>query len=192
MRSFRWWRAPLADRFPTRVGNNDVSNIKQKRPYIIPVEYHVHCCCTADSDQTFCESHIVELIQSCACTTHTTQRRCLLLKKCTIPWRAYDAGVNGVADALHRQKGNPECKQIMALPTGDKLSWLLEKSLLPLQRHQREGTYYVKRKVRWETTDRRTGENVTCLRSRLEHVPGNLISLYRYGKMFPPDDVLEE
>lgn len=107
-------------------------------------------------------------------------------------WRAYDAGVNGVSDAVHHLKGFPERKQITKLPTGEKLIWLLEKSLLPLKRHQREGTYYVKRKVLVETTDRATGKAVTCLRSRLVHIPGNLINLYRDGKMFPPDDKLEE
>lgn len=107
-------------------------------------------------------------------------------------WRAYDSGTNGVADAVHAKKGEPGRKEVMKLPTGEKLQWLMNKNFLPLPRHQREGTYYVKRKRVLHTTNRATGEPVICLRSRVEHIPGNVIRLYKDDKLFPPDETLSD
>jgi len=107
-------------------------------------------------------------------------------------WRAYDAGINGVADAVHAKKGEPDRRDVMKLPTGDKLQWLMNQNHLPLPRHQREGTYYVKRKRVLHTTNRATGEPVTCLRSKVEHIPGNIIRLHKEDKLFPPDETLSD
>eukprot|EP00977_Amphora_coffeiformis_P028016 scaffold34682_cov243-Amphora_coffeaeformis.AAC.13 len=108
-------------------------------------------------------------------------------------WRAYDSGVNGVSDAVHQQKGKGKpIKGIMKFTTNDKLVWLYQQGLLPLPRHQREGSYYVKQKVVLHTTNRATGEPVSCLRSRVQHLTGNLIRLYQEGAMFPPHESLPE
>ena len=111
--------------------------------------------------------------------------------KALLLWRAYDSGVNGVSDAVHQQKSKDR-KRLMELTTNEKLRWLHKQGKLPLPRHQREGSYYVKRKVVLHTTNRATGEPVSCLRSRLEHVTGNLIRLYKEEAMFPLHESLPE
>lgn len=107
-------------------------------------------------------------------------------------WRAYDCSVNGVSDAVFHCRGKIEgAKKSMNLSTRRKLQWLNQHSLLPLHPHQRDGTYLVNRKKIVETTSRLTGEAVTCMRSRIEPIPGNLLHLYRNGELFPDDEVLE-
>lgn len=60
-----------------------------------------------------------------------------------IMWRAYDCGVNGVSDAVHHT-GNVG-KHIKEQSTVDKLVWLKEQRLLPLNRHQAYGSLFSRR-----------------------------------------------
>ena len=78
----------------------------------------------------------------------------------------------------------------MKLNTGQKLVWLHERSMLPLQPQQRDGTFLVKVKRLEEAVDRKTCQPTTCIRSRFEYVSGSLLSLYKEEAMFPPDDEL--
>ena len=121
---------------------------------------------------------------------------CLLLEEAIslLLWRAYDCGVKGVSDAIHHCRTNnqiPGAKAMMKSGTHDKLAWLLKHDRLPLDPHQREGTYLVKRKKVCVGRDPRTDTEVLCLRTRIEHVPGNLIRLWKDDQLFPPDDDLE-
>jgi len=127
----------------------------------------------------------------CRVGAYDTQREAVSV----LLWRAYDSGVNGVSDAVHQQKGkqrHDSLKGVMKCTTNEKLIWLHRHGLLPLPRHQREGSYYVKQRVVLHTTNRATGEPVSCLRSRTQHLTGNLIRLYKEGAMFPPHESLPE
>jgi tRNA(His) 5'-end guanylyltransferase len=55
-------------------------------------------------------------------------------------WRAYDCSVNGVSSGiLMCDLPNSKCK--IGLPTGNKLLYMHENALLPLQEHQAYGTF---------------------------------------------------
>ena len=106
-------------------------------------------------------------------------------------WRAYDSGVNGVQDAVFHCKGKIDgAMQAMKLPVDEKLQWLAQHGKLPLQSHQKDGTYLVRRKVRVESLNPITNETVVCIRSRILPVPGNLLTLCKEGALFPPDESL--
>ena len=87
-----------------------------------------------------------------------------------ILWRAYDCSVNGVSDAVYKS-GIPGSMEVMMKITEDKLAWLLEQGLLPLTNHQRDGSFFIKRK-------------------RIEQVEGNVLQRYKDGTLFPTDEVL--
>eukprot|EP00490_Sorites_sp_Unknown_P000089 CAMPEP_0114646988 /NCGR_PEP_ID=MMETSP0191-20121206/5508_1 /TAXON_ID=126664 /ORGANISM="Sorites sp." /LENGTH=342 /DNA_ID=CAMNT_0001859981 /DNA_START=19 /DNA_END=1047 /DNA_ORIENTATION=- len=103
-------------------------------------------------------------------------------------WRAADCGVNGVSDAVYKSK-LPCAKNTMRLGTSDKLKWLAENQLLPLQPHQAYGSYFV-RVRRWhEGVNPKTGETATSLRSTIEELSNvNLLRLAAGDGLFPADD----
>jgi len=106
-----------------------------------------------------------------------------------ILWRGYDCSINAVSDGVLRS-GLTGCKQMMKKPTGEKLVWLHSHNLLPLHRHQREGTYIVKVKRLQMGKNQKTGDDVSYLRSRIEPVHGNVLRLFKEDKLFPEDDSL--
>ena len=61
----------------------------------------------------------------------------------SILWRGYDCCIDAVSDGVLRS-GLTGRKKMMTKPTGEKLVWLHSNNMLPLQRHQREGTYMAK------------------------------------------------
>lgn len=103
-------------------------------------------------------------------------------------WRAADCGVNGVSDAVYKSK-LPSAKSTTRLGTSDKLQWLAENGLLPLQPHQAYGSYFVKVRRMHEGFNPKTGETTQSLRSTVEEVPGNLLRLAAQRSLFPVDDV---
>lgn len=121
----------------------------------------------------------------CRVGVYDTKEQALSL----ILWRGYDSGINGVGDAVHHSKHVNGRKDTMKLSTGEKLQWLLKNNLLPLPRHQREGTFYKRQKREVTATNQATGELVTCLRSRIEHVPGNVICLLTQDESQSQQDV---
>lgn len=108
-----------------------------------------------------------------------------------ILWRAYDCGINAVSDAVYKS-GIAGAKQVLRLPTEQKLPWLMKNNLLPLPAHQREGTLWVKRKRTGSATNKITGELVTYVRGRIEKVEGNVLQLYKEDALFPQDEALPE
>ena len=107
-------------------------------------------------------------------------------------WRSYDCGVNGVSDAVFSLKGMVEGAGAMVKESTDhKLKWLYEHSKLPLPPHQREGAYFVKRRRRVVAKDHITNLPVTCLRSRIEQVEGNVLTLFKNNALFPPDEEMD-
>ncbi|GAB5365239.1 hypothetical protein AAMO2058_001040200 [Amorphochlora amoebiformis] len=95
-----------------------------------------------------------------------------------VAWRAYDCGVNGVSDAVHKakksvQKEGKESisrKNAKLLDTGKKLKWLYERKLLPLPSHQARGSFYV-RTMRLKTAfNPKLNKEVECLRSVIDEV----------------------
>lgn len=107
----------------------------------------------------------------------TQQEACALLW-----WRAYDCGINGVADAVYKLKGVPGAKAAMALNTIDKLKFLATHApeALPLPDHQARGSLYcrVKRRRTVRYTPKSGIETETeCLRSTVELVPGHVLHL---------------
>lgn len=104
-------------------------------------------------------------------------------------WRAADCGVNGVSDAVYKSK-LPGAKSTMRAGTSDKLKWLAENGLLPLQPHQAYGSYFVKVRRLHEGFNPKTGETSSSLRSTIEEVSNvNLLRLAAKDGLFPPDDV---
>lgn len=104
-----------------------------------------------------------------------------------ILWRAYDCGVNGVADAVYHSNIAGR-KKVVQAPTPERLKWLLEHNLLPLPAHQAYGTLYAKAKRLFQGVDPRSGESKTCLRRRIEAFPGPVLIRYLDGTLFPKDD----
>ncbi|CAB9500138.1 tRNAHis guanylyltransferase [Seminavis robusta] len=107
-----------------------------------------------------------------------------------ILWRSYDCGINATSDAVFKC-GVLGSKQIVKLPTKQRLEWLYQQSLLPLSPHQRDGTFLVKRKRVVSGVDQKTGEPISYLRGRIEQVEGNILQLFKDGALFPPDDILD-
>jgi len=88
-------------------------------------------------------------------------------------WRAYDCGVNGVSDAVHKAK-DIDAKKVeitrrkaTLLDTGSKLKWLNAAGLLPLPAHQSKGSFYVKVKREKTAYNPQLKKEVTCMRSTL-------------------------
>lgn len=108
-----------------------------------------------------------------------------------ILWRSYDCGVNSAQDAVHKS-GVSGSKNIEKLGTDSKLVWLKDNDLLPLKPHQRDGTYWTKRKIRQCGRNQKTGEAVKFLRSRAEQIEGNVLISFKAGALVPADDTLEE
>ncbi|KAL7581000.1 hypothetical protein ACA910_005811 [Epithemia clementina (nom. ined.)] len=110
-----------------------------------------------------------------------------------ILWRSYDCSVNSVSDAVFRLKGTIAGAGAMVKQrTDQKLQWLHQHSQLPLAPHQREGCYFVRVKRVITTINPVTNQPVTCLRSKIEHVEGNVLILFKNNQMIPPDEELEE
>ena len=56
-------------------------------------------------------------------------------------WRAYDCGINGIADACFQQRSQLDgAEVIIEKPTNEKIAFLLEHHLFPLPPHQAYGT----------------------------------------------------
>jgi len=103
-----------------------------------------------------------------------------------ILWRSYDCGVNGVADAVLHCKGQIEgAGPAFKLPKHEKLQWLRKHNLLPLEAHQRDGTYLVRKRLATNAVNQKTGEEVLCLRSRIIPIEGNVLLMCKHDKMFP-------
>ena len=101
-------------------------------------------------------------------------------------WRAYDARINGISDAVHQQRGKvPGAKQAFQRNTIEKLRWLEENSLLPLHPHQEAGTYLVRTRVYVDGRNWKTDEPERVLRMTILPVPGNLLTSFREDRLFP-------
>ena len=111
----------------------------------------------------------------CRLAQYATREEALLI----LLWRSYDCGINGVSDAVYRctdWKGTTR-KEIMNRSTGDKLLWLQEQNKLPLPLHQAQGSCWVRVKKEHVGRDPRTEKETITLRSKLQEVQGNLITL---------------
>jgi len=107
-------------------------------------------------------------------------------------WRAADCGVNGVSDAVYKAKWKlAGAKKIMVKSTDDKLQWLAANKLLPLKPHQAKGSFFVKSRRLSQGVNPKTGENVPCVRSLIEEVPGNVLRLAAEGMLLPVEEVAE-
>ena len=103
-------------------------------------------------------------------------------------WRGYDCGVNGVSDAVFHCKGKIEgAGAVSKLGKDLKIQWLKDHGILPLQPHQRDGTYLVRKKVLTNATNHKTGEPVQCIRSQIVSVTGNVLNLCKNDSLFPID-----
>ncbi|CAJ1372523.1 unnamed protein product [Effrenium voratum] len=102
-------------------------------------------------------------------------------------WRAADCGVNGVSDAVYKSK-IPGAKKVVGLGTDEKLRWLAENQLLPLQPHQAYGSFFAKVRRLHEGVNPKTGQTAVSLRSTIEEVPGHVLCLAKEGQLFPKDD----
>lgn len=107
-------------------------------------------------------------------------------------WRGYDCSINAVSDGVLRSGLAGGCKQMITRPTGEKLVWLHSHNLLPLQRHQREGTFMVKVKRVQMGKNQKTGDAVSYLRSRIVQVNGNVLRLFKEDKLFPADETMQQ
>merc|ERR1712048_1361204 len=105
-------------------------------------------------------------------------------------WRAYDCSVNGVSDAVYQTPGSGQ--KIQSLGRQEKVSWLWEKGMLPLPRHQAYGTVLVRVKRIKEGYNPKLGKNVWTLRGRIEKVDGPVLELVRTNALFPADDVVSQ
>jgi len=104
-------------------------------------------------------------------------------------WRAADCGVNGVSDAVYKSK-IPGARKVMSQGTGEKLVWLAENGLLPLQSHQAYGSYFVRTPRLHEGVNPKTGETAQSLRSSIEEIQGaNVLCLAAEGALFPAETV---
>ena len=81
-------------------------------------------------------------------------------------WRAYDSALNGVGDAVFRE----------ALPTPQKVAWLLEQGQLPP--HQAHGFFFRKVLAPHVRHNPVTGESVETTRSKV--VMGPVSNLVNY------------
>jgi tRNA(His) 5'-end guanylyltransferase len=108
-------------------------------------------------------------------------------------WRAYDCGINGIADACHHQRGKiPGAKQAVGAPNRGKLDFLHQHKLLPLADHQAYGSFFVRVKRLRECEDPRSKEKVLRLRSSIEKVEGSVLNLFQEDNLMRKDDALEE
>jgi len=106
-----------------------------------------------------------------------------------ILWRAADCGVNGVSDAVHKSKGTiPGAKKIVEKGTDEKLKWLAENKLLPLEQHQAYGSYFVKTKRRHEGLNPKTNQIAVTCRGVVEELPGSVLNLAAKCALIPFDD----
>lgn len=117
-----------------------------------------------------------------------------------ILWRAYDCGVNGVSDAVHKANDlipsssedtkteNVTRKQAVRFDTSKKLSWLADRKMLPLPSHQASGSYYVRVIREREAFNPQLKKTVTCMRSVVEKVEGELLTLASESKLYPRGD----
>lgn len=106
-------------------------------------------------------------------------------------WRAYDCGINGVSDAIYNTMGKKNIRgaqEMVTKTTLEKLTWLAQHEMLPLPRPQQSGVYLVKYKKIVETRNKTTP--VKCVRCTRHVVTGNLINLWKQGRLFPNDEVL--
>jgi hypothetical protein len=105
-------------------------------------------------------------------------------------WRAYDCGINGVSDAIYNmcKKNIQGAQEIVAKTTLEKLMWLAQHEMLPLPRPQQSGVYLVKYTKIVETRNKTAP--VKCVRCTRHVVTGNLINLWKQGRLFPNDEVL--
>jgi tRNA(His) 5'-end guanylyltransferase len=107
-------------------------------------------------------------------------------------WRSYDCSTNSVSDAVHKCDIDGS-KDMLKNGTVAKLKWLHSNSLLPLPRHQREGSYFVKKKSLVERPNGKIWNgHKYCLRSRIHVIEGNILDLFREGRLTPSDDILPE
>lgn len=107
-----------------------------------------------------------------------------------ILWRAADCGVNGVTDAVHKSK-IPGARKIEGKATGEKLQWLAQNGLLPLQAHQAYGSYFVRSLRPHEGVNPKTGEMVQTLRSSIQELPeANVLCLAAAGKLLDRKSVV--
>lgn len=105
-------------------------------------------------------------------------------------WRSYDCGINGIADACYHKRGEIDgAKAVVKLGTDKKLEFLLNNNLLPLKDHQAYGSYYVRVKRIKKAFDNKN-EEVTCLRSVVEQIGGNVLNLAVGGMLTPIDETL--
>ena len=103
-------------------------------------------------------------------------------------WRAYDARINGISDAVHQRRGKVVgAKQAFQRNTIEKLRWLEENGLLPLHPHQEAGTYLVRTRVYVEVRNWKTNELEQVLRMTILPVSGNLLAAAREDRLFPED-----
>ncbi|CEP01855.1 unnamed protein product (mitochondrion) [Plasmodiophora brassicae] len=101
-----------------------------------------------------------------------------------ILWRAYDCGVNGVADAVYQQRcAYSDAMQVARQNTGTKLEWLAERMLLPLPAHQAYGSFFVKVKQFKDAVNPITQQAVLCERSTWEHSSFNVLSAFADGRL---------
>mmetsp|Transcript_30989 Transcript_30989/g.33301 ORF Transcript_30989/g.33301 Transcript_30989/m.33301 type:complete len:111 (-) Transcript_30989:93-425(-) len=109
--------------------------------------------------------------------------------------------MNGISDAVYKSLSlnNDKKSKILRTNRGEKLKWLHRSSLLPLPAHQSMGSYYVRQKCIIQCINKKTGTTTTCLRSRIVQQlgtdcdgisDGNLINLFKRGRLFPPDETL--
>eukprot|EP00931_Biecheleriopsis_adriatica_P101634 TRINITY_DN76731_c0_g1_i1.p1 TRINITY_DN76731_c0_g1~~TRINITY_DN76731_c0_g1_i1.p1 ORF type:complete len:383 (+),score=74.75 TRINITY_DN76731_c0_g1_i1:52-1149(+) len=108
-----------------------------------------------------------------------------------ILWRAADCMVNGVSDAVYKCK-LPGSKKIMGLCVDDKLKWLAENKMLPLRPHQAYGSFFMNSKRISEGLNPKTGERVPCLRSVVDRLDGNILSLASQDRLFATPDAASE
>eukprot|EP00656_Telonema_subtile_P030698 TRINITY_DN33681_c0_g1_i1.p1 TRINITY_DN33681_c0_g1~~TRINITY_DN33681_c0_g1_i1.p1 ORF type:complete len:324 (+),score=122.48 TRINITY_DN33681_c0_g1_i1:156-1127(+) len=88
-------------------------------------------------------------------------------------WRAYDSGVNGISDAVHQCKAeHKDAHNVIKKSSRDKLKWLHQKGLLPLNPLQANGALFAKVKRLKVGCDPRTNTKKYALRPTLEQVPG--------------------
>ena len=101
-------------------------------------------------------------------------------------WRGYDCCVNSVSDAVHHSRFPPvpgvaSRKDMIRQGTSAKLRWLHLHGALPLCEHQANGTLFVKTKREGEGFNPVTNETVSCVRTVITSVHGNLLVNFAAG-----------
>eukprot|EP01059_Diplonema_ambulator_P019617 TRINITY_DN33241_c0_g1_i1.p1 TRINITY_DN33241_c0_g1~~TRINITY_DN33241_c0_g1_i1.p1 ORF type:complete len:350 (+),score=128.88 TRINITY_DN33241_c0_g1_i1:51-1100(+) len=95
-------------------------------------------------------------------------------------WRSYDSGINGVTDACFHQKGTlPGAKKAVTLGNDQKLTFLLENSLLPLRPHQAYGSFFLRKRVPHVGINALTNEEVVTTRSKTVLMEGCLLTMFK-------------